>query len=279
MWPVIKDENLNMDISLYRTREISNVKNFILNGLDNTLNDIESAYLLLNKKISKGIELPIGSDWILDNFYYIKLKHQELRDNIKKENKIEISVIENGSLKGLPRAYILALDIITNLKANVTEENLINFINNFQEVDILTLEEIYHLSNFITLGLMEHIRKICLSLVNISDKWDKIDKKDLTNEIDLKKLLDNIHMMDSTEIERIIRKVKKEKENYQDILEEVDKRLEYVESNINEILEKEYNFQSKNKLSIGYGITSLRNILFLNWSKIFDEISLVEKTL
>ncbi len=57
----------------------------------------------------------------------------------------------------------------------------------------------------------------------------------------------------------------------------MDKRLDYIDKSIKDILEKEYMVQSKYKVSLGYGINSIRDISSLNWERVFNSISLVEK--
>ena len=83
--------------------------------------------------------------------------------------------------------------------------------------------------------------------------------------------------MDSTEIERLIRKIREEECEFQPILESINKKLNYVHKNIKEVLEREYMIQSKYKISLGYGLNSMRNISSLNWEKVFKSISLVER--
>ena len=54
---------------------------------------------------------------------------------------------------------------------------------------------------------MEYIRNIILNLVKINRTWDKVENIDLSIEENLDKTIQNIHTMDSTEIERLVRKI------------------------------------------------------------------------
>ncbi len=279
MWPIIKDDKINIDISLYKTKKRANVKAFLLVELNDAFKDIKKVYNILNQELSKDKNIPVGSQWILDNFYYIEQKYRDLRDAFKKSKKIVVNVVDNGLLKGLPRAYVLALDNISNINANITEESLIDFINIVQREETLTLEEIYHLPNFLSLGLLQHIRKVLLDLFKVYERWEKIDSVDISSEESLENIIANIHTMSSTEVERLRRRIKTEKVSSKDILEEIDKKLNYLGSSVRDLLEKEYRNFSQYKLYLGYGITSLRTIADLNWENIFNNISLVEKTI
>ena len=273
MWPDYGEE---MHV-LYRVSRKVNVKEFLLNRLDQSFEDIEKAYLRFNMDLSKGKSLPKGTEWLLDNFYLIELTYKSLKIDLKKEEKIILNIIETDSLKEYPRVYALALELISYSAGKITEETLIDFVNVFQREEILTLEEIVRLSTVLTLGLMEYIRNIILNLVKINRTWDKVENIDLSIEENLDKTIQNIHTMDSTEIERLVRKIRADKNEFQSILDIIDKRLDYVGKSIKDMLEKEYMIQSKYKVSLGYGISSIRDISSLNWERVFNSISLVEK--
>ena len=265
--------------TLYKIVRKSNTKRFFLNRLDQSFRKIEKAYLEFDRDISKGKSLPKGTDWLLDNFYLVELIYKELRANIKRERKIVLNTIETGKYKSYPRVYLLALELISQGAGSISEENLISFINDFQREDILSLEEIAQFSRYITLGLMEWIGNISSSLMKIYTLWQEIDNFDLSIEGNLAKIVENIHSMDSTQIERIVRKIREEKENFQFILDRINKKLDYYGRSIEEILENEYTIQSKLKISLGYCMTSLRNLSSLNWDNIFHSICIVERVL
>ncbi len=280
MWPRVKDGMLDHGAEtgmLYRTDKKANVKGFLLNRLDESFKDIENAYLKFNEDLAIGKSLPQGTEWILDNFYLIELIYKELKIDLKKEENIVLNVIETHPLRGYPRVYALALELIHHSVGNISEEVLIEFVNDFQKEEILTLEEIARFYTVLTLGLMEYIRNIVSNLIKVSGDWEEIDKIDLSMEKNLEEIIENVHIMDSTKVERLIRRIREDECEFQLILETIDKRLNYVHKNIKEILEKEYMVQSKYKVSLGYGINSIRNTSSLNWERVFKSISFVER--
>ena len=279
MWPIIKDDKTNIDLSLYRTKGKANVKGFLLNRLENSFKDIRKNYKILNAGASKGKKVPVGSQWILDNFYYIEQKYIELKNGLKRNKKIVVNVVETGIFKGYPRAYVLAIDNISNINANIAEDSLIDFVNLVQKEGILTLEEIYHLPSFMNLGLLQHIQNVLGDIIQVYRRWEEIDGLDLLSDEILDGILSRVHLMSPTEIERLRRRVKEETNSSKDILEKIDKKLDYLGSSVKDLLENEYGRYSQFEIYLKYGITGLRAISDLNWERIFDNISLVEKTI
>lgn len=264
---------------LYRSVRKVNTKYFFLNRLDRCFKEIEKAYLEFNRDVSEGNSLPKGTDWLLDNFYLIELNYKELKKNIKSERKILLNIIDSGKYKGYPRIYILALELISKGAGSITEENLIEFINDFQRGDILSLDEIHQFSRYIVLGLMEWIGNISLNLIKIRHSWKMVDSWDLSEDEKIERIIENLPSMEFREIERLAKRIREEKEDFQLILNRMNKKLDYVGRSVEKILENEYINQSKYRVSLSYCITSLRKLSSLNWEKIFNSISMVEKVL
>lgn len=265
--------------TLYNSNKKANIKSFILNRLEISFNQIEKAYLKFNKDTAINKPLPRGTDWLLDNFYFIELTYKQLKKDIKKEKRIVLNITTDGPYEGYPRIYALALELIYHSTGNITEDNIINFINEFQKGEILSLEEISYFPKYLALGLMEYIKNISLNLLKINDAWNEVDSIDLSNRENLDRIIEDIDNMDSAKVERLVRKIRDNEDNYGQILVRISQKLDYVGKSIETILEREYMIQSKYKVSLGYGITSLRNISSYNWEKVFDAIRAIEKVL
>lgn len=126
---------------------------------------------------------------------------------------------------------------------------------------------------------MEYIKNISLNLLDLKRQWDEADNIGLASNESVERIIEKIPDMDSAKIERLLRRIKDEREDYQNIIERIDEKLEYVGRNIENILEREYMLQSKYKIYLGYGITSLRNTSTFNWDNIFESIRVIEKVL
>lgn len=273
--PVLKEEIY----ILCKTDKKSNTKNFMLERLNSSFRNIERVYEDFNRNLVDSKSLPKGADWLLDNFYLIELTYKQLKQDVEREKRIELNVVKDGLYKGYPRIYILALDMIHNSTGNISEDKIIKYINNFQKDEILSLEEISFLPKYLTLGLIEYIESIVTNMKYIKEIWDEVDSIDFSSKENLEKVIENIDLADSIRIERIIRRIREGNKDFQEIFSLIDEKLRFLDKSIEEILEREYTLQSKNKVSLGYGITSLRNSSSLNWENIFDSIRAIDKVL
>lgn len=269
------------DKSLIDKSYISNkkvdVKKLIENRLDESFKDIKLAYEKISEYSDKKEHLPKASEWILNDFYLIELKYVGIKLNLKKEKKIVLNTMENGILKGYPRIYGLALDLIYDTKGEIEEEKIIEFLDEFQEEEILTLEELSRFQTILSFGLIEYIRDIVLVILDKSNTWMCVNNMDLSVEENAQNIIENVNVLNPTIIESLVKKIKRTREGSKDLLESIDIKLNYIGESIKEIMEKEYMNQSKDNAILGYGIKSLRSISNMNWDIIINEVSRVEK--
>ena len=253
------------------------IKKNLTNRLDNSYKEIKHAYTEFIEDSSRGKVIPKATEWLLNDFYLIDLKYRRLKLDLRKEKKIKLYTMQEGLFKGYPRIYSLALNLIYNIKTDMTEDKIIEFINEYQTEYILSLEEIARFQSILSFALIEYIRDIVLELARDNDIWRKMDKIELTDETDIDDVIKYVNIMSPTEIESLIKKIKKNRTDSKAIIKKIDAKLKYIGKSIKNIIETEYMNQTKYNVNIGYGIKSLREISNMNWNKIVDEISLVEK--
>ncbi|MBV1818751.1 hypothetical protein L0P54_06735 [Anaerosalibacter bizertensis] len=261
----------------HKIKKKTDVKNFLIFNLDKNFKHIEKIYLELNAMLSRNKDLPKASEWLLDNFYIIELQYKKIRQSLEEERGLELNTLENGVFRNCPRIYILAVELISHTEGVVTEETLIDFINSYQEESTLSIKEVSSLPLMLTLALMNYIRNICTKIENISNQWQKANEIDLSQIRDIEKYIEEMEEISSSFLERLFVRIKKE-ETQQSIFS-FERRLNYLGTTVEKIIEKEHIKQANMKLKIGNSIISLKNISNLKWVNIFESLSIVEKTL
>lgn len=259
----------------HRIGKKTDVKSSLMFNLDKNFKDIEKIYLDLNKLENK--DLPKASEWLLDNFYIIELQYKRIRQNLDGENELKLNILERGASKGYPRIYILAVELISHSEGFVTEEALIDFLKAYQEESILSIKEISTLPLMLTLGLMEYIASLCIELENTNQQWEKADGIDLSQIREIEEYIDEIKEIDSSYLGRLVLRMKKEEVESGILI--LERRVNYLDTSIESIIEKEHIKQANMKIKIGNCITSMKNISNLEWTSIFESLCIVEITL
>ncbi|WP_416197599.1 MAG: Cellobiose phosphorylase [Sporanaerobacter sp.] len=253
------------------------VKDFLLYNLDKNFEEIEKIYLKLNGEVNANFELPKASEWLLDNFYIIELQYKRIRQSLEGEKEIKLNTLESGTLKGYPRTYVLALELVSHTEGVVLEDFLVDFVNAYQEENILTIKEVSYLSLMLTLSLMEYIKNVCIKIHNINEQWRKADEIDFKTVFKSENKFGSNFNLNSSFLQRLFFRMRKNEET--ESIAILEKKLNYLGTSIKNIIEKEYNKQATLRMTIGNCIISLKDISNLDWTDIFDSVCIVEEIL
>ncbi len=255
----------------------------LVSRLNSNYKIISSIYQYLSKEDKRKKELSPASEWLLDNFYKIEEQVKVIRQELSREKFLKLSVLKNGYLKGYPRAYSIALELISHTDGRLDEDLLIDFVKSYQTYSVLTIAEIWSLSLMARTALIEIIRNVCEQINITQVDWAKVESlksdnhKQIVNEI--KNELESMEKVNTSYIEHLLRKLRKEGIESGEIIDYIEKKLTEFDVNIDKVVEIEHKDQANKKLSIGNSIKSLNVISIIDWNDIFEKLSIVEEIL
>ncbi|SHG92205.1 GH36-type glycosyl hydrolase domain-containing protein [Tepidibacter thalassicus] len=280
-----REELVNHSIEIAKkhvvSKEYGSSKSLLLR-LNNNFNIISNVYKNLNKYAKNKKDLSAASEWLLDNFYKIEEQAKFVKQELIKDKFLELSVLETGFLKGYPRVYAIALELISHTDGRVDENLIIDFVKAYQSQSILSIAEIWSLSLVIRCALIEKIRNICEKIYEDQIEWEKVEqaienKENLLDSINKEfKKVDNVSY---SFIEHLFKKLRVENDEAGEVKDYIEKKLLEFEMSIDEVIKLEHKEQAARKISIGNSIISLNVVSTLDWNDIFESLSIVEEIL
>jgi len=255
----------------------------LLKRLDYNYKFIASVYKELRGMAKENLSVPLASEWLLDNFYLIEEQVKEIRQNLVKKRFLKLQVLDTGVLRGYPRIYALALELISHTDGRLDEKDLEKFINSYQTRRILSIAEVWALSLMIRMALIEYIKNICEKIRETQTEWTRIERLDYGDYDKLLKLVKNdMEEMEGVNpyyVERLLRRIRKEGIKQGEILEYIDKKLDEYNTYRDKVIQQVHQEQAAKKISIGNAITSLKLVSTIDWNEIFESLSVVEEIL
>ncbi len=264
--------------------------NWLLVRVNENYRFITEVYKKLNDLVNDKKGTVAAAEWLLDNFYIIEQQVKEIRQSLAVNTFNRLPIIKEGSQKGYPRVYAIALELVAHTDGSFDDRILINFIKAYQTNSILSTSELWAVSMMIRIALIENIRRICGKINQSQKQLLKADelvkmilsKIDEPNEllIDLiKEHMKNIDKMHSSYAEYLLQKIKKEGHKSAPIVQYLDERLMCQDTTAEKIIRLEHQDQAAIQVSMGNSITSFRFISGLDWTEVFDALSCVEEIL
>ena len=262
---------------------------WLVRRMNDNFDLITSVYRELNADVKVMFPTAPASEWLLDNFYIIEEQVKLIRKNLSRGQYSRLPVLTRGYLKGYPRVYAIALELIAHSDGRMDEKTLISFINAYQSQSLLSMGELWALALMLRIALVENIRYICENISNSRQDWHYAEK--LVSEITaigadekgiaaaLNEQLGRQKVISPSFVEHLLQRLRKHGKGVSAITHLLDLRLHEENTSTEEITGLEHQLQASMQVSIGNTITGLRLVSEIDWSDIFESLSRVEQIL
>ena len=252
---------------------------------------ITMVYNLLNEHIKLGIDIHPAGEWLLDNYYIIEERMQQIKEELNLKKYKKFLGLDNGPYAGYARIYVLAKEMCTYTDSNINKENLEFMLISYQKRKTLNMDEIWNIELFIKICIIENIKDICEKIYssqmqkyrveNIIERLVELKDKEqqIFNKKNYKSYKFGYGEMKYPFIEYMSYKLKKTDKDSYDYIEALEDAVEKMGTNINDVIKKEHFDIAIKKVLMGNCITTLKNISRIDFQEIFEKLNGVEEIL
>ncbi|MBI6873201.1 GH36-type glycosyl hydrolase domain-containing protein [Clostridium aciditolerans] len=278
-----------IEISAYsaEARKV-NCRKQLIKSLDNSYKMILKDYDYIDKEVRQNNEVIQAAEWLLDNLYLIQKEYKDIKNNMPESYYKDLPIMNKGVMKGYPRIYYIAVEMVSHTDGRVDEDTIETFITEYQKNTILASGELWALPIMIRIALIQNISKITERIAfaqrerkkgdEIADRLiNAVNNETVTQEID--KLLEQKIRFTSHSTERLLKTLRDNGIENSNIYEWIDNQLESQETNSEKIINIEHQRQMAYQASIGNSVTGIREVAALNWRENFEKLSYVEEIL
>ena len=267
----------------HQLSEIIGSPKSLIGRLDDNFLEITSVYKSLNADSKNSSAFSPAAEWLLDNFYIVEEQVKIIRRDLINHKKNSLGMLKTGYLKGFPRVYAVALELVAHLDGKLEDNTMGIFLKAYQSQNALTMSELWILPLMLETALIENIRMICEKIIDSYVERQKVEWLMAGGpEDDIKNILDEIGIMRSVNspfVEHLVKLIRKEGLDQGQILSILDKKLEEFDTKVEKIVQEEHQEQAARQLTMGNSIISLKYIAHLAWNEIFEQLSRVEEIL
>jgi len=259
----------------------------LLKRLEQTRRWIHRACLDLAEASRLGQSTPPTAEWLLDNEYIVESNVREIQMNLPRRYFQELPSLADEPYRGLPRIYGLARDLAAHTDLRLDQENILAFIESYQSVGALSIGELWAVPQMLRAALIESISNLAEKALTelrereIADFW--ANRLITTNRRDpnqLFSILAELAEMHPSPSPYFASQLIENLYDQEASLVQVQGWLERTfRKSLSDLNPREHTRQMKDQISIGNAFTSLRQLALLDWRKIFEKLSRVERLL
>lgn len=257
----------------------------------NRLRDCEQTIDAITKDLAQAIQLDqtisVSAEWLLDNAYVVQRQLAEARRNLSHQLYDVLPTLEVGSRQGEPRAYDLAAELVAHTDADFAGQDVVDFLLAYQQVSPLAMSELWALPLLLRLALTE---RLSYQATKIDDQQHEFEWADFwANRLLLAARRSPDHLLfilaelareqpnpSTVFADRLIGQLQGESLALGPVLAWLELKWDQP---VFEAIQQEDRRHVVDQATIANGISSLRLLARLDWSDVFEQVSLVELAL
>ncbi len=229
-----------------------------------------------------------AAEWLIDNFYVAQEQIREIRDDLPYSFYRGLPKLAHGFLKGYPRVFGIAWAFVAHTDSRFDAQLLCKFVTAYQAVQPLMIGELWAVAIALRVTLVENLRRSSDQIVaardarqeadGLADRLLRVDARDGERpDVALRRV--DKSRLPSAFAAQLIHRLRDQGPIATAALRQLDKILADQGTNADEIVRAEHQKQSSMNVTVRNVFTSMRLISAVDWSEIFEDLSLVDAAL
>ncbi|MFS8041985.1 MULTISPECIES: GH36-type glycosyl hydrolase domain-containing protein [Xanthobacter] len=247
-----------------------------------------AAYRAIAAAVAEGGAITPSAEWLIDNYHLVEKQIQEIRSDLPPGYYRQLPKLAAGPFVGYPRVFGVAWAFVAHTDSRFDPEMLSRYLRAYQEVQPLTIGELWAVSITFRIVLIENLRRLAQAIVD-----DRIARRDADALAD--RLLgvgggpsqpvatvlakhEQDGLPDAFAVQ-LVHRLRDQDPGITPALVWLDQRLAARHTTADTVVRDVHRSQGAANVTIRNIITSLRLISDLDWQEMFERTSCVHAML
>ena len=123
------------------------------------------AYEAVANAVREQHAITPAAEWLLDNFHVIEEQVSDIHADLPENFYRELPKLAEGVLAGFPRVYGIAWALVAHTDSRFDPELLTIFVRAYQNVEPLTIGELWAIPSTLRILLVENLRRMAVRIM------------------------------------------------------------------------------------------------------------------
>ena len=246
------------------------------------------AYRRIAKAIDDGRAITPAAEWLIDNYHLVDKQIREVRADLPPGYYRQLPKLAEGPFAGYPRVFGVAWAFVAHADSRFDADMLCRYIRAYQEVQPLTIGELWAVSTTLRIVLVENLRRLAGRIVDsysARQEADRLADRLLGTESCAAEaaplILADLNLAPFTDAfaVELVHRLRDQDPKVTPILAWLDDRLAASATTADNVVREEHQRQGSGTVTVRNIITSMRSISDVDWSVLFERMSLVDDIL
>ncbi|MGN8119528.1 GH36-type glycosyl hydrolase domain-containing protein [Labrys sp. 22185] len=243
------------------------------------------AYRTSAADVESGGGVVPAAEWLLDNYHLVEEQVREIRDDLPPGYYRQLPKLASGPFAGYPRVFGLAWAFVAHTDSYFDPELLRRFICAYQQVQPLTIGELWAVAITLRIVLVENLRRLADQIIagrkERSDADALVDRLpemgQVASELDV--LMRPSVPLSDIFAAQLAKRLRDQDPRTTPALEWFTERLRLQGTSIGEVVQHAQQRLGASNVTVRNVITSMRLISDIDWADLFETVSLVDERL
>jgi cyclic beta-1,2-glucan synthetase len=261
-------------------------------SLHRRLSDNEKVLIAAYKDVAEAIEAGAGitpaAEWLIDNFHIVEKQIREIRLDLPPGYYKQLPKLAGGPLAGYPRVLGITWAFVAHTDSLFDPEVLRRFLAAYQEVQPLTIGELWAVAITLRVVLVENLRRIAKRVQEsrgarasadvLADRLLGADGQSQESaEVVLPK--HSVATYPEAFLVQMVQRLRDQDPGIGPALLWLDEQLARQGTSADEVVREEHQRQVAASITVRNIITSMRLISDVDWTEFFERVSPVDEIL
>ena len=126
------------------------------------------AYRTIAQAASEDSAITPAAEWLIDNYHVVERQIRDIRSDLPPRYYRQLPKLAEGSFAGYPRVLGVAWAFVAHTDSHFDPEILARYVRAYQEVQPLTIGELWAVAITLRIVLVENLRRLAERLVERS---------------------------------------------------------------------------------------------------------------
>ena len=246
------------------------------------------AYRVNAKAIDEGRTITPAAEWLVDNYHLVEKQIREIRSDLPPGYYRQLPKLIEGPFAGYPRVFGVAWAFVAHSDSRFDPEALCRFVHAYQQTQPLTIGELWAVAITLRIVLVENLRRLAERIV--IGRAARQEADGLANRLLGAAALpaesasvvladyDRSPLPDAFAVQ-LVHRLRDQDPRVTPALTWLDERLAAQGTTADAVVRDEHQRQGAANVTVRNIITSMRLISDVDWTELFERISLVDAAL
>jgi len=247
-----------------------------------------NAYRVNAKAIDDGHAITPAAEWLIDNYHLVEKQIREIRSDLPPGYYRQLPKLIDGPFAGYPRVFGVAWAFVAHTDSRFDPETLCRFVHAYQQAQPLTIGELWAVAITLRIVLVENLRRlaerIVLSRIARQEADALADRLLGVGEVTAEPVsavlthYDRAPLRDAFAVQ-LVHRLRDQDPRVTPALTWLDERLAAQGTTADTVVRDEHQRQGAANVTVRNVITSMRLISDVDWTELFERVSLVDDAL